>query len=652
MCGLAVIARSLPGAWTPADEARLQRATQRLSRRGPDGSGLLRTPDRRITLAHTRLAIQDLSVNAAQPMTSPDGRASLVYNGEIYNVAPLRDELSRLGVEFRTRSDTEVLLHGLLRWGVEHCLDRLRGMFAFAFVRTDQHGALHLHAAVDHCGMKPLFWSFDSCTPHGPTLSIASDGDALVALRPGASTLNMEHVARMLSIGFSPAPGTIWSGVRKLAPGRLLSWRLGDERAPELRPWWAPLRETGDITPADPAQHFREVFPRIAAEHTIGDVPAALFLSAGLDSTAVALAIAHSGRAESTQALTLATGTHDDESPDAADTARSLGFNHQALRIDRAELSTLVDAAAEAFDEPQGFSALLTAAHIACAARQQACVKVVLSGDGGDEAFAGYSWHSQDTSHPLSLTAWTPADARPTEHARLADLVAEPDCDAPTRASAKLALGGLSYTHRYLRRIFPGFHPAESRALLGLSRQNDSADGLTEWLSPEDAPQLPHPRRAQRLDVLGFCAQSILPKVDRACMSVGLELRSPFLDRRVLDWALALPAPSDPRAHSPSKQVVRQFLGAPTSRHALRVPARVLSRPKQGFSLRLATPECPRPMESLLPRVDRSEMVRDGALRRDYGAFLAADAETREVQCFTLAMLCAWYDRRRAFFAR
>lgn len=622
---------------------------ERLARRGPDGSGAWTSGDGRSTLLHARLAIQDLSAGASQPMRSADGSVTLVYNGEIYNAPALRLELEPAGARFRTRSDTEVLLESLRLRGIERTLESARGMFAFAAVIESRDGVRTLHAAVDHVGMKPLAWHFVDNGGQGATLTLASDCDALLALLPEKPALDGAALAHVLCAGYLAAPASVWRGVRMLGPGERLEWRIGDDAPPRVRTWWTPpeaLRE--EESPEREQAALDELLPRIAAEHLIGDVPVGMFLSAGLDSSAIALALHRSGTdMGKVTAFTLSTG-RDDESVDAGALALALGMRHETVRFDGGDLAGTIAASAAAHDQPQGYSALLTATSIAQALRTSEHgrgVKVVLAGDGGDEAFAGYSWHRADERHPLTLARLDATGSRiradREDHARRARSLAQPECAPTERAAAALEMGSWSYAHRYTRRLFPGFHPAEACALLRALEPAYDEGAYAEWIAHADRPALAHPRRAQRMDVLGFCAGSIQPKIDRACMHVGLELRAPFLDRRVLEWALGRAVRGDEMHAATSKPLLRGFLQRGV-RDGL-VPEAILKRPKQGFSLRLPGEE---PFGALGPMIDRSRLVREGVLRPDYAAFLPSDIESREVRMCTLAMLAAWFERR------
>lgn len=642
MCGLGVIARSRPVDPSPADLARLRTCETRLALRGPDAGHTEHIADGRVTLIHRRLSIQDPSAAADQPMHAhlPGGRRLwLVYNGEIYNAPALRARLGSLGARFHTRSDTEVVLHAVRLWGFTAALEQFRGMFALVCITAAPDGTFELDAAVDHAGMKPLAFHFAPESPAGPTLTLASDCDSLRALLPAAPALDASSLIRALTYGYCPAPHTMWSGARKLGPGQRLRWKHNDP-APQLANWWHPPETLSPSVNTD--LDADTLLTTVSAEHLIGDVPVAMFLSAGIDSAAVALALHRSG-AEMSRiiALTLSTGdTTDggDESADAADLARRLGMPHRVVPFASADLRESVDLAARLYDEPQGYTALLTAARIAAATRAAVPdAKVVLSGDGGDEAFAGYPWH-MPSAHPLALDApLTPDDF---EHARLAALVATPDARGRDRIAANLAWSHRSVLHRYARRLFDGFHPAEAAALVG-TPSTTLDDDLTQWLGDADRPNLPWPRRAQRLDILGFCPGSITPKLDRACMGVGLELRCPLLDRRVLDWSLARPL--HPREHAPSssKPPLRDFL-ARGVRDGL-VPASILARPKRGFSLRLADPSA---FEPLTAMIDASPLVASGFLRPDYQRFIPAHPETRQARLALLANLAAWHQHR------
>ena len=293
-----------------------------LARRGPDSEGFHVFPS--ASFGHRRLSIYDLSDAGKQPMLSPDGQLAVVFNGAIYNHLELRAELVAAGYRFKSHTDTEVLLHAIDHWGARAALDKLRGMFSFVSVRHI-HGRVHVFAAIDPAGMKPLAWTIapDPDAPNTRTLLLASDCDALRDLMPVKPALDPIGLCHVLSIGYSPAPGTVWSGVQKFVPGTFLEWSTGDA-APTLGTYWSPPNHAADEADAEVFEHL---LARITREHLIGDVPVGMFLSAGLDSASIALALADSGADVSRIAgYTLSTSAPTDEAADASSIARMLGM--------------------------------------------------------------------------------------------------------------------------------------------------------------------------------------------------------------------------------------------------------------------------------------------------------------------------------------
>jgi asparagine synthase (glutamine-hydrolysing) len=433
----------------------------------------------------------------------------------------------------------------------------------------------------------------------------------------------------------------MWRGVKKMSPGTWMEWRVGDEAGPRVRRWWsAPESVDGGEREGE----FEGVLGEVAREHLIGDVPVGMFLSAGLDSSSIAVSLKRGGaRMDAVRAFTLATRDVSDEDVIARDLAARVGMPWSRVGFGSGESMAAMRETAGAFDEPQGYTALLTATRIARVMREQASgIKVVIGGDGGDEALGGYAWHRDAVTHPLSLAGFvspTAEDVR--EHARLVDVVARIDASDAERGGALHALGRMSYVHRYLVRTFGGFHPAEAAALCGTSAA-EAMDGFASWLEPEDRSGMPSIRRAQRLDVMGFCAGSILPKLDRACMSVGLELRSPFLDRRVLEMGMRRGVEDGEMDGRGSKPGLRRMLSRGVEEGL--VPREVLERGKQGFSLRMPGED----FESLAAMIDSSRLVGAGIVRRDWARFVPRAAEARRVRLFTLGMLAAWYETRGA----
>lgn len=610
MCGVLAIASDQ--ALNP-DERSISRAIARLSARGPDAQGRWTDKAGTVTLGHTRLAIVDPSPAGSQPMHDGVRGLSIVFNGEIYNAPDLRLKLERCGERFEGTSDTEVLLKALGAWGVERTLDALRGMFAFVLWNEQER---RLDAAVDHAGMKPLAWSFS-----GGVLRLASDCDALRALLPDNPRPDAHSLCLLLTTGSIPWPRTVWEGVSKLGPGQRLCWSPG--RQPEVSHWWSPPVEI-DRSIEDADAWFESEWPGVLADHTLGDVPIGLFLSGGIDSACVAAGLAEAGHRLT--CLTLGLSGKDDESRAAAETARMLGLPHEVVPFAAPDVDTVLAQAAEAYDEPQAFGAILTATAIARAARERG--KVFIVGDGGDEAFAGYTWHGYRFEHRGREDLGEALDA----------MVADPGATGEQRTRALESLARRSELIGYMQAVFPRFHPAEAAAIFAPTDVRFTLHDYAAQAHAADTPGLAHPRRWQRQDILNFCASSILPKIDRASMGVGLELRAPFLDRRILDRALALPLGPDESDDGPrtSKGVLRRWIRP-------RLGDAVLSRPKQGFSLRLGEKDVWR---KRLGTVEDSPLGRSGVLHERWRDFIAPDAPFAESRAQALCFLAAWSQGR------
>jgi len=565
MCGISGILRRAPSA-PPPDRDELARIHAALAPRGPDGEGFWSSADGRLLLAHRRLAILDLSPAGAQPMSTSDGRYTIVFNGKIYNFRELAEELVRDGVRLRTRSDTEVILELWRREG-PRALARLRGMFALA-IWDELAGELVL--ARDPYGIKPLFYSLD-----GGQLRFASLAKALEAGAALSPEVDSAAVAGLLSWGSVPEPLSLRRAIRALPAGH-----------------WA--RVTGE------GSFVLETVPRIAfasgssdaatalaasiRAHLVSDVPVGLFLSAGLDSALVA-ALAVRGRGEPLTALTLtwaeARGTPSDEEPLARATAAALGLRHVVREIDGGEVRTLMPAILQAMDLPSidGFNTWLVAR-----LAQEEGLKVALSGMGGDEIFGGYASFRD-------VPRWR---ARATRLSRLPGLaVAWPGLArrlAPeTPKLASVLRYGASFAGAYaLRRAV--FLPHEvdrmlERAGLGdpgvrpHDAPHDAWEKMGEAVLGDPSHLLRDPWRAvHRLESSLYLRHQLLRDSDWAGMAHGVEIRVPLVDawlRAELERLDFEPARTEGKA-----AIVRAA--------APELPAALFKRPKSGFQLPIA----------------------------------------------------------------
>jgi asparagine synthase (glutamine-hydrolysing) len=492
--------------------------TAALRHRGPDAQQFVRLP--RCHLGHTRLSIID-PANGAQPMSDPAGRYSIVFNGEIYNHRYLRRELERDGVPFKTNCDTEALLLGYAHWG-RNVLARLNGQFAFAIWDAAERT---LFAARDRFGEKPLYWA---TTPAGDVL-IASEIKSILAsglIRPKIDPLSVDAY---LGLFYVPPERTIYTNVHALRPAHAVVFRAG---AP-IEPWryWEPRYSVHDrIDEAEAVAQVRTLLGQAVARQTVADVPVGAFLSGGLDSTTI-VGLMSRDRTEPVKTFSVGFADLIDELPFARDVARHYGTDHHELQMN-IDVASMLDRMLDVYDEPFGDSSNIPTFLVSEHARRT--VKVVLSGDGGDEIFGGYDWYR------------TPPG----------------NTDGAANGWAK-HVGNATHV-LFDRSTLWGHRPAPAAAH-SLCESHPPPPGATRM----DA--------ATAFDVSCYLPGDILVKVDRAAMAHGLETRSPFLDVELAEFVLGLPWQL--RFASPASGL----------KHLLRSacqdlwPDSVRSRGKQGF---------------------------------------------------------------------
>ena len=554
------------------DLPSLRRMADALRHRGPDGQGFHVEPG--IGLGHRRLAIVDLE-GGHQPMASADGQVVVSFNGEIFNHVALRRELEACGHAFRTRSDTEVILHAWRQWGVA-CLDHFNGQFAFALW---DDGRLLL--ARDRLGEKPLHYAL---LPDG-TLGFASEIAGLLALPGLRRTLNPGALADFLALGYVPDPHCIYAGIHKLEPAHFLLLEHGMARVPAPRRYWrAPTRTVP--APLAPADMLAGQLGEAVRLRLMSDVPLGCFLSGGIDSGGIAALAATLGAP--LESFCIGLDGSPDERPAAAALAQTLGGRH---RDEWLTPDPLEDARAIAivFGEPFGDASAVPTLAVSRLARRH--VTVALSGDGGDEVFAGYRrhrWHQMISA----VRRHIPPTLRQGVIGRLAR--AYPKLDrAPRWLRAKHSLTELSLDSAlgYYAMVCR-MDAARRHALLspGLRAQLDGYDPGARFadLMGECDPDEPL-LQAQYADLHTYLPGDILTKVDRASMAASLEVRPPLLDHGLVAWGMALPA----------SLKLRGGVGKHVLREALRplLPPATLARAKQGFatpigaSLRARAPE-------------------------------------------------------------
>ena len=563
MCGIVGIVGEAAGT-----EPHLQRAMAALQHRGPDASGFLSEPG--IALGHRRLSIIDLGERANQPMASPSGDVTVVFNGEIYNYLSLKQRLEDQGQRFTTTSDTEVLVRLLERDGPA-ALHQLHGMFAMALWRRSTRELL---LARDRFGEKPLYYAID-----GNCLVFGSELGALMEFPQLPRRLDPEALGYFLEIGYVPAPLTMYAGVKSVEPGQWVRWRDGTIQTGAF----AAIDYRADPLLDDPAAAKDAVLGALrsaVARQMIADVPLGAFLSGGLDSSSVvALMQQQSSRPVQTFNVRFEDVEYD-EGPIARAVAAHLGTDHHEMVVTDSgfhadDLWRTVTHAGMPFADSSAIPTYLVSRY----ARSH--VTVALSGDGGDEMFAGYPVF-QWSAALRRLARWPrPALAAGAGAARpLARLPLGRRVGRLRQARKALTSAQLPGDIERFRSLHWLFAPAEQRALLdpAVAERSTRDDDLLQQLPPQAARWTPL-RREMFIRLRQELPGDMLLKVDRMSMAVSLEVRAPFLDSEVACVSARLP----------DKHLIRGGVGKWVLREAVKplLPAIVFEHPKWGFSIPL-----------------------------------------------------------------
>jgi asparagine synthase (glutamine-hydrolysing) len=560
MCGIAGIYDSARPIGTDRT-AVLERMTQSLIHRGPDDDGYF--VDGPVGLGHRRLSIIDL-VTGQNPVRNEDGSVWVVFNGEIYNYPDLTHELEAKGHVFSTRSDTETIVHAWEEWGVS-CLERFRGMFAFALWDQRQQ---RLFLARDRLGKKPLYYAIVD-----GTLIFGSEIKALLAYPGVDRTLDLEAVSDYVSLLYIPAPKTVFRQVRKLPPGHYL---LAGRDGIKVQRYWEVSFAPRALDDADPAQRLGEILRESVAMRLRSDVPLGAFLSGGLDSSAVVGLMAG---ALPSPVITSSIGFPDDafnELQYARQVADLFGTNHHEHMVTPNALDVL-NTLIWHYDEPFGDSSAVPTYYVSKLAREH--VTVALSGDGGDENFAGYRRYYFDVREN-KVRSFIPGALRRPLFGLIGALYPKADY-LPQIFRGKAFLSNVARTpwEAYLHSV-SGVNEAdksrllsaEVRAALGGYR---TADLFEELYRAADGPD--PLSRIQYIDFKTYLPDDILAKVDRASMATSLEVRCPLLDHRLVEYVAGLPSRLKLRGTRTKlifKEAIRGLL-----------PATIVERPKMGFAV-------------------------------------------------------------------
>ncbi|HVC37702.1 MAG TPA: asparagine synthase (glutamine-hydrolyzing) [Gammaproteobacteria bacterium] len=578
MCGIA-------GIYTfeqRCDGAELRRRVEAmdatLRHRGPDSTAIWIDTEAGIGLGHTRLAIRELSPLGDQPMISSCGRFVIVYNGEVYSNAELSSDLKGVGRTLKGHSDTEAMLEACAEWGVERSVTRFIGMFAFAlFDRKERE----LYLVRDRLGKKPLYWGI-----LGGRLLFGSELKALRAVDGWTPELDRDALASFMRHNYIPAPHTIYKGIHKLEPGCML--RISADGVPKLTRYWSArsvvesgIRETAAGDEQELLAEFDGLLRDAVQRRMISDVPLGSLLSGGVDSSLVTALMAEQSRQPINTFSIGFLESEYDEAPYARQIAAHLGTHHTELYVEPGHALEIIPKLSHWYDEPFADSSQIPTILVCELTRRY--VTVVLSGDGGDEVFAGYS------RYQTGLNMWGKAEKAPS-----------PLRNAFARALLHVPPVVLD---RCLVRL-PGRRRSSQRGTklheVAKALLHDDPDAmyrqmLSHWLEPDAmvlqasetkgilwdksvARSIPNLLdRMQFYDSVTYLPDDILVKVDRASMSVSLETRSPLLDHRVFEQAWRLPRRMKFR-EGVSKWILRQALYR-------RVPRELVERPKMGFGV-------------------------------------------------------------------
>ena len=529
--------------------------------RGPDGVGSWLAEGYPLGFAHRRLSIIDLSSGGAQPMMSPNRRWVISFNGEIYNYQGLTTELRKLGHAFRSNSDTEVILAAIEQWGLHEALSRFIGMFAFALWDGESQ---RVYLVRDRVGVKPLYYSAQN-----GNWAFASEMKALRQATFLNLRISRDNLSLYMRYGYIPAPQTIFEGVYKVPPGCIVTLTLNGE-APTTTEYWSVvdaatkgLSTPLSTSPDDWMDEFATLLDDSVRLRMVADVPVAAFLSGGIDSsTVVALMRQHSSQPIRTYTI----GFHDgdfNEAGYAANVARHLGTQHQELFVTEQDLLHGMEDIARTCDEPFSDISILPTLFVSRLAARD--LKVVLSGDGGDELFCGYGHYSR-----VALAQ------------RYSSLLGNPvsrligrQLEQFGHGAGKIPrIGGIlaAKTHDAVCRAVISRWQSPSRIV------RNGSDGTGEtW--PTSTPPFADDVRNYMMarDMRYYLPDDILHKVDRASMAASLEAREPLLDHRLIEFAWRIPLSIKVR-DGVTKWPLRQVL----ARH---VPVELFDRPKKGFAV-------------------------------------------------------------------
>jgi asparagine synthase (glutamine-hydrolysing) len=612
MCGICGVAGGDPA----GGRELVGRMCSAMTHRGPDDEGTVQLDG--VTLGMRRLSIIDLE-GGHQPMHNEDSTVWVVQNGEIYNHLELRELLLASGHTFNTQSDTEVLVHGYEQWG-EEIVERLNGMFAFA-VLDRRRGAVLL--ARDRMGIKPLHYAID-----GKRLVFASELKALLrdpALRRGIDPAALDQY---LAYEFVPSPASIVRGISKLQPAHTLMWSVADGTQ-RLRRYWSPELGVGDghRNLDEEGERLRAVLRESVRKELISDVPLGVFLSGGIDSSAVAAMMTELGGEVKSFSVGFADRSFD-ESSYARQVARHLGTEHRELTLEPDMLLGLIPKLPSLLDEPLGDASIIPTYLLAEFTRRH--VKVALGGDGGDELFAGYP-----TLQAHRLAEYYMRAPRLLREGLLEPVVRRLPVSRSNLSfdfRAKRFVSGAGYPVAERHQRWMGSFATEERSALLSREARHEVDIDAAYADPLN--------QVLMLDMRLYLENDILVKLDRASMMASLEGRVPLLNNDFVEYA----------THLPLNMKLRGLRSKFLLKRALRglLPEAILNRPKKGFGIPVADWFRGPLKEQMLSVLSRERIAREGffdatAVTRLVSDHLEGRRDNRK-QLWTLFAFELWHE--------
>ncbi len=527
-----------------------------LRHRGPDNNNILEIPN--ALFGHQRLSILDLSKNANQPMQSSDGRYTIIYNGEIYNFRYLKKELSTDYNDWKSNSDTEVVLKSYEKWGID-CLDKFEGMFAFVIWDNFKK---QIFGARDRIGVKPFYYYTKN-----QSFTFSSRPSSIIKLNRNLQNhFNLKSIELYLHAGYVPAPYSVYNGIFQLKPGQYLLWDQKNDL--KIKEWWSSnkfieKKEFNFVNESEIINELECLLLESVEKRLISDVPIGVFLSGGLDSSLIA---SMASKIKKTQIKTYSVGFENnkyDETYYSSMVANHIGSDHKVKFLNHTDLLNVLDKFENNFDEPFSDSASFPTLAISEFARKD--VKVVLSGDGSDELFGGYNYYKFIEKFQLILKS--PLVLRNIIH-YLFKMVPSHKLNLISECITKKDIIEI---YSFMRSVSKNFHNLNYSKTMNpfYELYNESFQKMPKSETPQ--------QYASRLDLLHTLGDGYLQKVDLSSMSFSLEAREPYLDKNIVEFALRLPF-----KYKSTKNISKYILKKVALNY---LPIEIINRSKKGFEV-------------------------------------------------------------------